>query len=150
MTHNICEFRSLLKTKFSVKMFQVRCNFYQLDISTINFKRKKPYIDLMTKLVGSCSCNASLWKANSITVLNINSWGLQASSSIVRDLPRKWDEESGPGHTNAVNLEQNKANYFRPHYCVIFQLVSPVHTKKFENDKNELDLGLCLCEINVQ
>ena len=60
MTHNICEFRSLLKTKFSVKMLQVICNFYQLDISTINFKRKKPYIDLMTKLVGSCSCNASL------------------------------------------------------------------------------------------
>ena len=50
MTHNICESRNLLKTKFSVKMLQVICNF----------TRKKPYIDLMTKLVGSCSCNASL------------------------------------------------------------------------------------------
>ena len=32
---------------------------------------------------------------------------------------------------------------------IIFQLVSPVHTKKFENDKNELDLALCMSEINV-
>ena len=67
----------------------------------------------------------------------------------MRRRPRK-NCKSGPGHTNAVHLEQNEANYFRPHHCIIFQLVSPVHTKKFENDKNELDLGLCMCEINVQ
>jgi len=62
-THNICEIVACSKlTKFSVQMLQDICNFYELDISTINHnvKRKKPYIDLLTKLVGSCSCNASL------------------------------------------------------------------------------------------
>ena len=60
-THNICEIAACSKlAKFSVQMLQDTCNFYQLDISTINVKRKKPYIDLLTKLVGSCSCNASL------------------------------------------------------------------------------------------
>ena len=43
----------------------------------------------------------------------------------------------------------NEANYFRPHFCIIFQLVSPVYNKQFENDKNELVLRLCMCEINV-
>lgn len=28
---------------------------------------------------------------------------------------------SSPGQINAVHLEQNEANYFRPHYCIIFQ-----------------------------
>ena len=60
-THNICEIAACSKlTKFSVQMLHDICNFYQLDISAINVKRKKPYIDLLTKLVGSCSCNSSL------------------------------------------------------------------------------------------
>ena len=60
-THNICEIAACSKlAKFSVQMLQDMCNFYQLDISAINVKRKKPYIDLLAKLVGSCSCNASL------------------------------------------------------------------------------------------
>ncbi|PFX20277.1 hypothetical protein AWC38_SpisGene15301 [Stylophora pistillata] len=60
-THNICEIAACSRlAKFSVQMLEDICNFYQLDISAINVKRKKPYIDLLTKLVGSCSCNASL------------------------------------------------------------------------------------------
>ena len=60
-THNICEIAACSKlAKFSVQILQDICNFYQLDISTINVKRKKPYIDLLTKLVDSCSCNESL------------------------------------------------------------------------------------------
>ena len=60
-THNICEIAACSKlAKFSVQILQDICNFYQLDISTINVKRKKRYIDLLTKLVGSCSCNESL------------------------------------------------------------------------------------------
>ena len=60
-THNICEIAACSKlAKFSVQILQDICNFYQLDIPTINVKRKKPYIDLLTKLVGSCSCNESL------------------------------------------------------------------------------------------
>ena len=60
-THNICEIAACSKlAKFSVQMLQDICNFYQLDISTISVKRKKPYIDLLTKLVDSCRCNASL------------------------------------------------------------------------------------------
>ena len=60
-TNNICEIAACSKfAKFSVQILQDICNFYQLDISTINVKRKKPYIDLLTKLVGSCSCNESL------------------------------------------------------------------------------------------
>ena len=60
-THNICEIAACSKLpKFSVQMLQDICNFYQLEISTINVKRKKPYIDLLTKLVSSCGCNVSL------------------------------------------------------------------------------------------
>ena len=64
--------------KFYVQILQDICNFYQLDISTINVKRKKRYIDLLTKLVGSCSCNESLWNA----IFNIESWGQQTSSTM--------------------------------------------------------------------
>ena len=60
-THNICEIAACSKlAKVSVQILQDICNFYQLDISTINVKRKKPYIDRLTKLVGSCSFNESL------------------------------------------------------------------------------------------
>ena len=38
-THNICEIAACSKLpKFSVQMLQEICNFYQLDISTINVK----------------------------------------------------------------------------------------------------------------
>ena len=56
-THNICEIVACSKlSKFSVQMLQDICNFHELDISSIAIKRKKPYIDLLTSLVQSCSC----------------------------------------------------------------------------------------------
>ena len=58
-THNICEIVACSKlSKFSIQMFQDICSFYQLDTSSIYKKRKKPYIDLLTDLVQSCSCKS--------------------------------------------------------------------------------------------
>ena len=58
-THNICEIVACSRlSKFSVQMLQDICSFYQLDISSIYIKRKKPYIDLLTDLVQSCSCKS--------------------------------------------------------------------------------------------
>ena len=55
--HNICEIASCSNlAKFSIQMLQDMCSFYQLDISSVNVKRKKPYIDLSSNLVASCSC----------------------------------------------------------------------------------------------
>jgi len=56
-TYNICEMAAASKlSKFSVAMLQDICNNFQLDISSVTVKRKKPYIDLLTTLVKSCSC----------------------------------------------------------------------------------------------
>ena len=58
-THNICELVACSKlSKFSVQMLRDMCNFYQLDISSINIKRKKPYLELLKNLVKGCSCNS--------------------------------------------------------------------------------------------
>ena len=58
-THNICEIVACSRlSKFSVQMLQDICSFYQLDISSIYIKRKKPYIDLLTDLVQNCSCKS--------------------------------------------------------------------------------------------
>ena len=60
-THNICELVACSKlSKFFVQMLRDICNYYQLVISSINIKRKKPYIDLLATLVDSCSCKTLL------------------------------------------------------------------------------------------
>ena len=59
-THNICELAACSKlSKFSVQMLNDICTFFKLDVSSINVKRKKPYIDLLMDLVHSCSCKTS-------------------------------------------------------------------------------------------
>ena len=58
-THNICELVACSKlSKFSVQMLRDMCNFYQLDISSITIKRRKPYLELLKNLVQGCSCNS--------------------------------------------------------------------------------------------
>ena len=48
-THNICKIAACSKQSFLCKCsFKTLCSFCQLDISTINVKRKKPYIVLLT------------------------------------------------------------------------------------------------------
>lgn len=60
-THNICELVACSKLSKSLEqMLQDICNYYQLDISSINIKRKKPCIDLLATLVDSCSCKTLL------------------------------------------------------------------------------------------
>ena len=60
-THNICELVAYSKLSKSLEqMLQDICNYYQLDISSINIKRKKPCIDLLANLVDSCSCKTLL------------------------------------------------------------------------------------------
>lgn len=55
--YNICEMANTSKlNKFSISMLQDICNHYELDISTVKQHRKKPYIDMLTDLVKSCTC----------------------------------------------------------------------------------------------
>ncbi|CAB3992925.1 hypothetical protein AC249_AIPGENE15385 [Paramuricea clavata] len=57
--HNICELTNQRKlSKFSVYMLQEICSSFELNITDSTGKRKfkKPYIDLLEKLVQSCGC----------------------------------------------------------------------------------------------
>ena len=61
-THNICELATNSKlSKFSVRMLQDICNFFEVDTSAIKSTNrfKKPYIDLLNELVATCSCYKS-------------------------------------------------------------------------------------------
>ena len=56
-SYNICEMTAASKlSKLSIAMLQDICKYYELDYSGIKQKRKKPYIDLLNELVGSCTC----------------------------------------------------------------------------------------------
>ena len=56
-SYNICEMVAASKlSKLSIAMLQDICKYYELDYSGIKQKRKKPYIDLLNELVGSCTC----------------------------------------------------------------------------------------------
>ena len=55
--YNICEIVCQSKlSKFSVQMLQEICSAFELDISSITSKRKKPYMDILQRLVDKCSC----------------------------------------------------------------------------------------------
>ena len=55
--YNICESVCQSKlSRFSVAMLQEICTALELDISTITSKRKKPYMDILQRLVDKCSC----------------------------------------------------------------------------------------------
>ena len=61
-THNICELATNSKlSKFSVRMLQDICNFFEVDTSAIKSTNrfKKLYIDLLNELVATCSCYKS-------------------------------------------------------------------------------------------
>ena len=56
-SYNICEMAAASNlSKLSIAMLQDICKYYELDYSGIKQKRKKPYIDLLNELVGSCTC----------------------------------------------------------------------------------------------
>lgn len=56
-SYNICEMAAASKlSKLSIAMLQDICRYYELDLSSIKQKRKKPYIDLLNELVSSCTC----------------------------------------------------------------------------------------------
>ncbi|XP_071947533.1 uncharacterized protein [Antedon mediterranea] len=56
--HNICELKAQEKlSRFSLPMLQEMCTSLELDTTDITIKRKKPYIDLLGKLVSTCSCS---------------------------------------------------------------------------------------------
>ena len=58
-TPNICELVACSKlSKFSIQMLRDMCNFYELDISSINIKRKNSFLELLKCLVLGCSCNS--------------------------------------------------------------------------------------------
>ena len=51
--YNICE---IVLSKFSVAMLQEICTALELDVSSIISKRKKPYMDILQRLVDKYSC----------------------------------------------------------------------------------------------
>lgn len=56
-SYNICEMAAASKlSKLSIAMLQDICKYYELDLSNIKQKRKRPYIDLLNELVSSCTC----------------------------------------------------------------------------------------------
>ena len=55
--YNICEILCQSKlSKLSLGMLQEICTALELDVSSITSKRKKPYMDILQRLVDKCSC----------------------------------------------------------------------------------------------
>ncbi|CAB3988102.1 SURP and G-patch domain-containing 1, partial [Paramuricea clavata] len=53
-SYNICGMAATSKLpKFSIAMLQVICRYFELDISSVKQKRKKPYVDMLVNLVQS-------------------------------------------------------------------------------------------------
>lgn len=60
-SYNICDMAATSKlSKFSIAMLQEICRYFELDISSVKQKRKKPYVDLLVNLVQSCTCNSPI------------------------------------------------------------------------------------------
>ena len=60
-SYNICDMAATSKLpKFSIAMLQVICRYFELDISSVKQKRKKPYVDMLVNLVQSCTCNSPI------------------------------------------------------------------------------------------
>ncbi len=58
-TYNLCDYASRKRLdRFSVLVLQDICSSFQLDITNIKVKRKKPYVDLITKLCEKCTCHS--------------------------------------------------------------------------------------------
>ena len=56
-SHNLCELATSMKlSKFSIQMLKEMCTFYEQDTSSFKGTRKQPYVDLLLKLIGNCSC----------------------------------------------------------------------------------------------
>ena len=56
-TYNLCDYASRKKfDRFSILVLQDICSSFQLDVSNIKVKRKKPYIELIEKLCQKCTC----------------------------------------------------------------------------------------------
>lgn len=58
-SYNICEMAATSKLKkFSIAMLQDMCKFFELETPSETQKRKKPYIDILTEMVKSCTCSS--------------------------------------------------------------------------------------------
>ena len=56
-THNLCELATSVKlSKFSIKMLQEMCTYYEQDTSSFKGTRKQPFVDLLLKFISNCSC----------------------------------------------------------------------------------------------
>ena len=55
--YNICELSKNSKLgEFSINMLKEVCAALELDVSHITIRRKKPYLELIKKLVEGCRC----------------------------------------------------------------------------------------------
>lgn len=55
--YNICDMVSMNKlSKFSIAVLQEICIYFELDIPSVQQKRRKPYLDVLSNLVQSCTC----------------------------------------------------------------------------------------------
>ena len=58
-TYSICDLVANSKlSKFAIPMLHDICSHFELDIPTVKYKRKKPYIELLVSLVNSCTCTS--------------------------------------------------------------------------------------------
>lgn len=58
--YNLCDCVANNKLeRLSILLLQDICSYFQLDISSVKVKRKKPYIDIIKGFVRECSCNSS-------------------------------------------------------------------------------------------
>ena len=56
-SYSICQMTLTSKlSNFSIAMVQDKCKQFEINISSIKQRRKKPYIDLLQELVRSCTC----------------------------------------------------------------------------------------------
>ena len=58
-THNICELVATdkLSVTFSVTALREICLYFDIDVTDVTAKRKKPYTEKLHRLVGSCTCH---------------------------------------------------------------------------------------------
>lgn len=59
-TYNICQLHATDRLKkLNFQLLRCICDYFHFDVSQLSLRRKKPYLDLISDLVTSCTCNAN-------------------------------------------------------------------------------------------
>ena len=58
-TYNICQLNNTGRLKkLNLKLLRCICNYFHYDVNQLPLRRKQPYIDLISNLAATCSCNS--------------------------------------------------------------------------------------------